>query len=125
MIKILVLTLLTGIGLACSTQTKNKEIYSKLDSQSFLTEWKKNREKSILVDVRTSNEFNQGSIDDAINIDFYSKNFEASISKLDTNKIVFVFCKAGGRSAKASNLFIKAGFKKVYDLKGGYLSISK
>jgi rhodanese-related sulfurtransferase len=39
---------------------------------------------------------------------------------LDKNKPVLVYCAAGGRSASAAKDLKKAGFKKVYDLEGGY-----
>jgi phage shock protein E len=31
-----------------------------------------------------------------------------------------IYCAAGGRSAKAAALMQSLGFKKVYELKGGY-----
>ena len=45
-----------------------------------------------------------------------------TISKLDKNKPVLLYCAMGGRSSKASKVFKSQGFKKIYDLKGGFLS---
>ena len=75
-----------------------------------------------LIDVRTPNEFFNGTIGKARNINFNSPLFKEQVLKLNKNKPVVVFCHAGGRSAKASLILDSLGFKKVYDLRGGYSS---
>ncbi|WP_025742268.1 rhodanese-like domain-containing protein [Aquimarina pacifica] len=72
-----------------------------------------------LIDVRTPEEYAQGHIEGAVNIDFRNKNFEELISKVDKTKPVAVYCGRGGRSGKCSSYMKKAGFTKVYDLDGG------
>ena len=74
-----------------------------------------------IVDVRTSKEVAEGKISGSMNIDYFSASFMATAqNKLDKNKPVLVYCAAGGRSASAAKDLKKAGFKKVYDLEGGY-----
>lgn len=74
-----------------------------------------------IVDVRTSKEVAEGKISGSINLDYFSPTFVASATKkLDKTKPVLVYCAAGGRSASAAKDLKKAGFKKVYDLEGGY-----
>ncbi|WNH07808.1 rhodanese-like domain-containing protein [Thalassobellus suaedae] len=75
-----------------------------------------------LIDVRTPKEFSEGFIDNAQNIDFFSPTFKEEISKLNKSKPVFVYCKSGGRSGKSVNVFLDAGFTKIYDLEGGFLN---
>lgn len=77
-----------------------------------------------LVDVRTPEEFAEGAIDGAKNINFYSPEFLEEMNKLDKEKPVVLYCRSGGRSANASNDLIKAGFKKVYNVEGGYIAYS-
>lgn len=101
--------------LSCTAPTEN---YSKLASQDFLKAY--HAEKGILIDVRTPGEFSGGSIEDAINIDFYAADFEQKIAALDTTKTAFIFCQSGGRSGRSASKFFKVGFDKVVDLKGGY-----
>ncbi len=79
-----------------------------------------NLENVQIIDVRTPAEFTDGHIQNAVNIDYFSKSFSANISKLNKQKTVLVYCAAGGRSATAAKEFKKLGFKKVYDLIGGY-----
>ncbi len=74
-----------------------------------------------LVDVRTAEEYVHGHINDAINIDFYDKDFSKNLSsKLTKKKKVLVYCRSGGRSKKASHHLLDLGFTEIYDLEGGF-----
>ena len=75
---------------------------------------------TLVIDVRTPVEFSEAHIKNAINIDYFSKSFSETISKLDKQKTILVYCAAGGRSTSACLDFKKLGFKKVYNLIGGY-----
>ena len=75
-----------------------------------------------LVDVRTSEEFNAGHIEGAINIDFKNDEvFYQSFQRLDKKNPVYVYCRSGNRSKKSADKLLEMGFSKVYDLKGGYI----
>lgn len=73
-----------------------------------------------LIDVRTLEEYEEGAIEGASLIDFYSEDFEVNALKLDKNKPVYLYCKRGVRSWKAAKQLSNLGFKNIYDLKGGY-----
>ena len=75
---------------------------------------------TLVIDVRTPVEFSEAHIKNAINIDYFSKSFSENISKLNKQKTILVYCTAGGRSTSACLDFKKLGFKKVYNLIGGY-----
>ena len=64
-----------------------------------------------LVDVRTPDEFQEGSVPDAINIPL--STIEENISAFDTDKTIVVFCRSGNRSGKAKKKLEKHGFKNV------------
>ena len=89
------------------------------------TEWVKlhdDSEESVIIDVRTDDEFSTGYIEGAVNIDFYMGNkFISEIDKLDKSKSYFIYCKSGARSGQTCELMKQKGFKKVYNLKGGIL----
>lgn len=78
-----------------------------------------------LVDVRTPDEYMSGAIEGAKNINYFSPDFLAGINKLDKEKPVVLYCRSGRRSAKAAENMIQAGFKEVYNVKGGYLKYTK
>ena len=75
-----------------------------------------------IIDVRTPKEFNQGHIENAININFKSSNFIKSISKLNKDTSFLIYCKSGNRSGKAAKIMDSIGFYKIYDLKGGFIN---
>ena len=75
-----------------------------------------------LVDVRTPEEFNEGHLENALNIDFTNDDFDDKVASLDKNKPVMLYCKAGGRSAKAASKLKELGFKNITDLEGGILN---
>jgi len=82
-----------------------------------------NKSDSIqLVDVRTPEEYENGHIKNAININYYNSDFSSKINKLDKNKPIYVYCKSGYRSGKSAIILKNLGFKTIYDLKGGILN---
>lgn len=74
----------------------------------------------VLLDVRTPGEFKAGSIDGAVNIDWFSDEFNQKIQHLDKSKKIYVYCKKGGRSLKSQERLVELGFKNVVNLEGGY-----
>lgn len=77
-------------------------------------------EKNVLIDVRTPEEFSEGHIANAINLDVNNENFESEIQKMDTSKTYYVYCQAGVRSSKATSKLLRNGFKNIVNLKDGY-----
>ncbi|GJM30612.1 MAG: hypothetical protein DHS20C17_32470 [Cyclobacteriaceae bacterium] len=73
-----------------------------------------------LIDVRTPEEVAEGTIDGAQNIDFRDPKFKQQIATLDKTKPIAVYCGAGGRSGKTSQLLEELGFQEIYDLTGGF-----
>ncbi|MBF2708287.1 thioredoxin domain-containing protein [Flavobacterium soyangense] len=77
--------------------------------------------KAQILDVRTPEEFASEHIDNAVNINWLGDNFVSDAEKLDKSKPVFVYCKSGARSAKASVKLVELGFKNIYTLDGGMI----
>jgi thioredoxin 1 len=77
-----------------------------------------------VVDVRTPEEFSEGHLKNASNMDVLNAQFEKNIQTLDKEKPVFVYCLSGGRSSKAMDVLVRRGFKEVYNLDGGYMKWS-
>lgn len=73
-----------------------------------------------LIDVRTPQEYSNGKIGNAKNVDFYGSSFKAELNKLDKTKPVLIYCHSGNRSGQAVSIMKSMGFKEVYDLKGGW-----
>lgn len=77
-------------------------------------------DKVTVVDVRTPDEYKEGHIKGAQNIDIASKDFKEQLSKLDKSKPVLVHCQAGGRSTRSLKTFEELGFKDVIHLDEGF-----
>ena len=79
-----------------------------------------------LVDVRTPKEYQEGFIDDAINIDYMNQDaFNKAFDTLDKKKPLYIYCCSGNRSQKSVLILQELGFTEIYDLKGGYNAWSK
>ena len=70
-----------------------------------------------LLDVREPHELEISALPNAKNIPL--GQLAARLSELDSAEDMVVFCKGGTRSARALELLVSAGFKKVKNLKGG------
>lgn len=73
----------------------------------------------VLLDVRKPGEFAGGHIKGAINIDFWSKGFVDSVSKIDKKQVYLVYCTSGVRSGGAMKKMRNLGFEKIYNMKSG------
>ncbi|NBV91569.1 MAG: rhodanese-like domain-containing protein [Flavobacteriia bacterium] len=91
----------------------------KIDQKTFVSFMKD--DNTVVLDVRTPEEFTEGHIQGALNFNYFSDSFVKNVTgKFGKSKILLVYCAAGGRSAEAAKALKKAGFKTVYDLIGGY-----
>jgi rhodanese-related sulfurtransferase len=72
-----------------------------------------------VLDVRTADEYKEGHIKGAKNIDFTENNFESEAAKLDKSKPWLVHCGGGGRSSRSLEVLQKLGFQHIYHLDGG------
>ncbi|MGZ3796223.1 MAG: rhodanese-like domain-containing protein [Pseudobdellovibrionaceae bacterium] len=71
---------------------------------------------TIILDVRTVEEYQSAHIKGARNIDFYSGNFKELLSKLDKNKNYVLYCRSGNRSGQSCHLMKQLGFSNVENL---------
>jgi rhodanese-related sulfurtransferase len=72
-----------------------------------------------LIDVRTPAEFASGHLKNAVNVDVSGSGFEEKVAQLDKSKPIFVYCRSGARSGRASSILQELGFTQIYDLRDG------
>jgi rhodanese-related sulfurtransferase len=82
-------------------------------------EKRRTKSKTVLLDVRSPEEFAKGHIPGAINADINSPDFTAKAAQFDKKQTILVNCHAGSRGAIASAELAKMGFKTVCNLEGG------
>ena len=92
-------------------------------------DWIKNMssyKESIILDVRTVEEYEEISIPNAILANILKPNeFMDVVEKLEKKSKIFVYCRSGIRSQKACNILDQLGFKETYNLNGGILEWKK
>ena len=80
----------------------------------------KSDSKSIILDVRTDAEVEEGMIPDATHLDIHQgKAFISELEKLDKTNHYYVYCRSGARSGQACSIMKQLGFTTAYNLLGG------
>ena len=103
---------LLGLATACGQQG-----YENAEVNAFAERIKS--PDVVLLDVRTAEEFGEGHLTNALNIDVKEEGFvEKAKSTLPADKTIAVYCRGGKRSANAAAMLAKEGFK-VVNLVGG------
>lgn len=105
--------------LLCSATIFSQTKVENVDATTF----KKliDEKKSVLIDLRTDDELkNKGYIKGATQIDWFGKNSEVVISKLDKKKTYLIYCAGGGRSGDCADLMKTQGFLHVVNLEKGF-----
>lgn len=111
-----------GIVSACAqSQAKG---YVSVKAEEFAADIKADPSAYIL-DVRTPQEFAQGHITNAHNLDWLDPQaFKAGAKDLPKSSTIYLYCQSGRRSAAASEYLSGLGYK-VVDLNGGYMAWSR
>jgi rhodanese-related sulfurtransferase len=73
----------------------------------------------VIVDIRTSEEFDELHIPGAVNINFHSENFLTELEKLGLDRPILFHCASGGRSTQAVVKLYSSKFTKLYHLRAG------
>lgn len=127
MMLVLSVTLIIGATLTggCVGQEANApaqiiEHISPQDASTLIQE-NQNNPDFVILDVRTPEEFAEGYIENAINIDFYAETFRDDINRLDRSQTYLVYCRSGKRSASATQIMADLNFTEVYNLLGGII----
>ena len=106
---------LLGLTTACGNIN-----YENIDVQDFSA--LADEPNAVVLDVRTAEEFAEGHIEGAINIDQSQDDFlEKVASLLPADNTIAVYCRSGRRSANAAGRLADGGYKCV-NLKGGIIA---
>ena len=75
-----------------------------------------------LIDVRTTQEFESGHIENAIHIDFYSDSFQSKILNLKKNSKIILYCRTNNRSSKSADFLLNNDYIDISVIEGGITS---
>lgn len=98
-----------------------KKTHENVSPEAFRLLFSKHQ-NDVILDVRTAEEFKQGAIKGAINLDIIGGAFKQKVAELDRDKTYFVYCRSGNRSEQACKIMSELGFKNLYNLSGGIIN---
>jgi phage shock protein E len=115
-IMLLLLSIILLSLIACDKSPKEGE-YRKISAEEAKKMLDENKE-AVLIDVRTSEEFEAGHIQGSILIpyDVITEQIESVVA--DKKTAIIVYCRSGNRSKKAADALIAMGYSQVYDMGG-------
>lgn len=108
---LLTLTVIAAAGSAVTNVTVGK-------SQTLMKE-RAGKPDFVILDVRTPEEFAEGHIVGAVNLDVQAKDFEKKLRALDRKKSYLVYCRTGNRSRKATVAMEALGFRSIFHMNEG------
>lgn len=108
---------LTSFFILSAVLSAYSQTVTELDPAAFRDKVKATK-GAVLVDVRTPEEFAEGHLEYAVNIDVKASDFEKKSGALDKKNPVFVYCLSGVRSRRAAVSLQQRGYK-VVALRGG------
>ncbi len=119
---LIIATMLTVGCVAEEIRTPTQIIEDVTAQEAFaLIQNNQNNPVFVIIDVQTPEEFAEGHVANAINIDFRSESFRDEIDNLDKNKTYLIYCRSGRRSADALSIMKELNFTKIYHMSGGIL----
>lgn len=80
------------------------------------------RPGTVVLDVRTPQEFAVGHLPGAILADVSSPEFATKVDELDRSRRYAVYCRSGNRSQIALDALRRSGFSQVVELAGGIVA---
>ncbi len=73
-----------------------------------------------LLDVRTPEEYEEGHLNGAVNIDH--SEVARRLDEIPRDKPIVVYCRSDNRSGQAARVLVDNGFTEVYDIDGGLVA---
>jgi phage shock protein E len=77
----------------------------------------------VIIDVRTETEWNSGYLESAIHIPLDTIEKNIILTEPDKNKEIYLYCRSGNRSGKATRILQNLGYRNVTNI-GGIQSAS-
>jgi len=105
--------------LLMSFDALSAELWSVAQLQKAIS---KSDHKPVLLDVRTQSEYNDGHIQDAINIPHDQILKEPQLVSAYKDSQMVVFCRSGVRAGKVIEMLEGLGFKEIIDIDGDMLA---
>ena len=111
--KVFFLSLIAFLMQACSTSNETH-----IKQTELLSLLQADQAQPIIIDVRSSMEFNAGHIPQAQHIPFWQSFTTDALDKTEKKEDVFLYCEHGPRAGIAKFAYFMAGFKHIRYVEG-------
>lgn len=91
-------------------------MYKQINKKQAVEELK--NKKSILLDIRDENSYNEGHVDNAIHLT--QDKLDSFLVETPKETPVYIMCYHGIGSQKVASFFVQQGFTDVSSIEGGY-----
>lgn len=112
-------TIVGKVDLPKGSAKKNPTIDVDVMKANKLISSFKGSDNLVILDVRTKDEYENGCIEGATNLDVQDPAFDKMLKLMDMKKVYLVYCQAGIRSKIAADKMQELGYKKVYHMHEG------
>jgi phage shock protein E len=96
----------------------SKPAVPRIDAEQF--DALRQKPNTVVLDVRTPQEFSQGHVPGAVNMDISDPMFRKKLESLDKSKTYLVHCASGIRSNRAVNMMSSLDLAGLFDYHGGF-----
>lgn len=120
------------VGLGCMPLPAQRGVFTDQEFDTMATEMAGDRvatvsagevrDGAILLDARQADEYSVSHIAGAERVGYRDFDLASIESSYDVNDTIIVYCSVGYRSGKVAEKLQKAGYRHVYNLKGGLFS---
>jgi rhodanese-related sulfurtransferase len=119
---VLSLLLATGALLGSSCIGKETQINESITPQEALALIQENQDNPdfVIIDLRMPQQFAYEHIENAINIEYYSRTFQDGLNQLDKNKTYLIYSgsSCGGIGPQSLAIMEELNFREVYNMSG-------
>jgi rhodanese-related sulfurtransferase len=117
LLALLAVVVLATVSLTSCSSTSSSRTINAAEAQQMIDKG------AGVIDVRTPQEFAEGHLVGAMNIDVESPDFEQKVSQLDKNVTYVVYCRSGNRAGTAIQKMEDLGFTDLSNA-GGFADLA-
>ena len=110
LVAVVLLLILVGCGTVSGSKTTAQKV-SCDNMKDLLSNY-----DSFLIDVREASEYEEGHLENAINISSTKISSITTYDNITKDSVIVVYCATGKRSGDSAKKLVELGYKKVFDL---------
>jgi phage shock protein E len=99
----------------------SEKVYQDIAAEELSQTFAREKERFVVVDVRTDEEFQSGHIPGAIHIPHDEMEERAHELESVKDRNILLVCRSGRRSVIAAHVLADKGFRRLFNLEGGML----